>query len=527
MVRPPHAQIAPRIAGVAGQGAALSVEHDCTPAPRAQEWRRWLHAGDFSETRGPFALAAEDADGSVRLARDAIGERSFYYALTRDRRIVYASRLCDILASGQVARELDPASVAAYLSWAYLPGRETLVRGVYKVLPGEIVTFRDGGITRGAWWTLPREPAQWRGEDALRAELRERLEAAVKSRLPRGEPVGATLSGGIDSSLVVALAARLHDAPVISYSVSFGDEYRNELPFSSMVARHCGVEHRVVELSPATVVANLDRTIAMLSDPIGDPLTVPNAMLFDAAAREVGVVLNGEGGDPCFGGPKNVPMVLAELFGGLYADDNRRQRAASFLRAHQKCYDDLADMLAPETRAGIAQDALEDWVTPHLEDARWNNFVARLMAINLACKGAHHILSKVDAISAPYGVLPRAPLFDRAVVETAFAIPPQLKLRGSIEKYLLKEAVRDLLPREIIERPKSGMLVPVHGWFRGPLLPQARERLLDGLAPWGLFERAWLERLLDGRLGGIHPRRGVKIWLLITLEAWLRGVFKG
>ena len=176
--------------------------------------------------------------------------------------------------------------------------------------------------------------------------------------------------------------------------------------------------------------------------------------------------------------------------------------------------------------AAIAAHALEDWVTPHLTDPRWNNFVARLMAINVSCKGAHHILSKVDAISAPFGVLPRAPLFDRAVVETAFAMPPQMKLKGSVEKYLLKEAVRDLLPSEIIERPKSGMLVPVQGWFRGPLLPQARERLLEGLAPWGLFERGYLERLLDGRLAGIHTRRGVKIWLLITLEAWLRGVFR-
>ena len=221
--------------------------------------------------------------------------------------------------------------------------------------------------------------------------------------------------------------------------------------------------------------------------------------------------------------------ILAELFGDLYNGDAHRERwhrAASYLRAHQKCYDDLAVMLAPDARAAVAHGELEDWVTPYLEDTRWKSFVGRLMSINLLCKGAHHILGKVDALSGPFGVLPRAPLFDRDVVETAFAMPPQLKLRGTVEKYLLKEAVRDLLPREIIERPKSGMLVPVQGWFRGPLLPQARERLLEGLAPWGLFERGYLERLLDGRLAGIHTRRGVKIWLLITLEAWLRGVFR-
>ncbi len=529
LVRPARLRIDLHVAGGRGQTPALNVDHDCVPAPGADDWRRWLGAGNFAAAPGPFALAVEDADGTVTLVRDAIGERSLYYAITSDGKFVYASNLRDIVASGHVARELDIASVATYLSWAYLPGRETLVRGINKVLPGEMVVFRNGELTRKQWWSLPDEPEVWRDEASLGTELRTLLEEAVLRRLPRGEAVGATLSGGIDSSLVVALAKKLHDAPVITYSVSFGDEYRNELPFSSMVARHCGVDHRIVELSPATVVAELDNTIAMLSDPIGDPLTVPNAMLFREAARDVGVVLNGEGGDPCFGGPKNVLMVLAELFGGLYSDggDQRQiqqQRAASFLRAHQKCYDDLADMLSPYARAQLAEDALEDWVMPHLEDTRWTNFVGRLMAINLTCKGAHHILSKVDAISAPFGVLPRAPLFDRAVVECAFAIPPQLKLKGTVEKYLLKEAVRDLLPRDIIERPKSGMLVPVHGWFRGPLLPQARERVLDGLAPWGLFERAWLERLLDGKLGGIHPRRGIKIWLLITLESWLRNV---
>jgi asparagine synthase (glutamine-hydrolysing) len=133
----------------------------------------------------------------------------------------------------------------------------------------------------------------------------------------------------------------------------------------------------------------------------------------------------------------------------------------------------------------------------------------------------------VDALSAPFGVLPRAPLFARPVVELAFAIPPQLKLRGSVEKYLLKEAVRDLLPPAILERPKSGMLVPVEGWLAprgGPLHAHARERLLDGLTGWGLLRRPWLERLLAGRLGGLRPRHGAKIWLLVTLEAWLRTV---
>jgi asparagine synthase (glutamine-hydrolysing) len=327
--------------------------------------------------------------------------------------------------------------------------------------------------------------------------------------LPDREPVGAFLSGGLDSSLVVALARRLHAAPIRTYSVSFGDGYANELPFSSLVAAHCQTEHRIVELAPAVVLHHLDETIGLLSEPIGDPLTVPNALLFRQAAAEVGVVLNGEGGDPCFGGPKNLPMVLAELLGdgASTESDQSLRRERSYLRAHGKCYDDLPQMLAPDVAAALQDEPLERTLTPYLTDPRWPSFVAKLMALNVAFKGAHHILPKVDALSAGFGVVPRAPLFDRAVVELAVSLPSQVRLRGSVEKYVLKEAVRDLLPSAIVERPKSGMLVPVEAWFRGPLLPAASARLLDG------------------RLGGVRPRIGAKIWLLVTLEAWLRTVF--
>jgi asparagine synthase (glutamine-hydrolysing) len=184
-------------------------------------------------------------------------------------------------------------------------------------------------------------------------------------------------------------------------------------------------------------------------------------------------------------------------------------------------------MLTDDVQAAVAAAPLEAPVAAYFDDPRWRSFVTKLMALNIAFKGGHHILPKVDALSAPFGVVPRSPLFARPVVETAFAIPPQLKLRGAVEKYLLKEAVRDLLPRAIVERPKSGMLVPVEGWFSprgGPLHGHARERLLDGLAGWGLVRHPWLERLLAGRLGGLRPRHGAKTWLLVTLEAWLRTV---
>jgi asparagine synthase (glutamine-hydrolysing) len=441
--------------------------------------------------------------------------------------VVFASTLAALLETRLVDRAIDLRSLAAYLTYAYVPGRGTMIAGVDEVLPGEVVRFHSGGVARNHFWRLPAE-LDARRDDAATCirSLRARLEEAVQRRLPPDQPVGATLSGGIDSSLVVALARRLHPQPVITYSVSFGPDYPNELEWSSLVASHCTTGHRIVEIGPATVLHHLDDAIRLLNEPIGDPLTVPNALLFREAAREVSVVLNGEGGDPCFGGPKNLPMVLAELYGdGRNAvDDERYARERSYLRAHQTCFDDIGVMLSPDVRQALGPDVLEAPLAAHLEDPRFRTFVTRLMALNVTFKGGHHILPKVDALSGALGVLARSPLFDRSIVEAAFSMPPELKLHGSVEKYALKQAVRDLLPPAILERPKSGMLVPVESWFQGPLLPHARERLLDGLARYRLFERAWLERLLAGRLGGLRPRRGAKIWLLVTLESWLRGI---
>jgi asparagine synthase (glutamine-hydrolysing) len=482
-----------------------------------QRWRDVLQTDQLAAVQGAFALAWRGPDGSLTLARDAVGERTLYYA-PLPRGIAFASTLPALLASGLVPRSLNLPAVAAYLCYAYVPGRDTLVRGVRELLPGETVVFREGQCVCRRFWSLPAEGDSGQSEQELRQELRHTLEEAVRRRLPAGEPVGAFLSGGLDSSLVVALARRLHNAPVKSFSLSFGPDYPNELSFSSLVADHCGTAHCIVELSPSVVLHHLDDAVGALSDPIGDPLTVPNALLFREAAAEVGVVLNGEGGDPCFGGPKNLPMLLAELYGG--GDPLARER--SYLRAHLKCYDDLDRALTPGVRDALAESPLEGLLTPLFDDSRWRNFVTKLQALNITLKGAHHILPKVDAESAPFGVVARSPLFDRAVVELSLAFPPRWKLHGSVEKYLLKRTGEDLLPRSILERPKSGMLVPVEAWFRGPLLPAARERLLDGLAGYGLVRREYMEALLEGRLGGVRPRHGAKLWLLLTLEAWLR-----
>jgi asparagine synthase (glutamine-hydrolysing) len=513
----------------------LAVDADaCTlderPLVTDEHWRDAIGASALARVNGAFALAWLSADGATWLARDAIGHRSLFYTQTGER-LVFASRLRALLDVGAAERRIHLRSLAAYLTYAYVPGRETLVERVFELLPGELVRFRSGVLERHQFWDLPAEPPEFEAEAALSSSLRRALEHAVFSMLPRDARVAAALSGGIDSSLVVALAQRAAAEPVRTFSITFGAGYKDELAWSTLVAQHCGTEHTIVELSPEAIVAHLDDTAACLHKPNGDPLTVPNALLFRCMAERASVALNGEGGDPCFGGPKNPPMLLSTLYGhgheqygrdpGL-GDSAPLAQERAYLRAHLKTYDELRELLLPDVHDSACSPALEHDLQSWFSDPRWTGLVAKLMAINTRFKGGHHILPKVEALSAPFALAARSPLFSKAIVELAFAIPPELKLRGSEEKYLLKRAASDLLPEAILRRPKSGMLVPVEGWFQGPLLAEARVRILDGLAQSGWFQRPYLERLLQGTLGGLRPRRGVKIWLLVALEAHLR-----
>jgi asparagine synthase (glutamine-hydrolysing) len=506
----------PRLRGQAAGPPGLWVDHDCCTLdgqPLRQQ-ADWLAALDQrAGVRGAFALAHWDGQ-RLLLARDPVGERTLYYSLTGPGGLAYSSTVREL----PFERRLDPLGLAYFLSCAYVPGRRSLLQGVHELLPGEVVEFAQGRLKSHRLWQPPGDTLEG-DEDELRDLLRAHLEEAVRRRLPLEGEVGCTLSGGIDSSLVVALAAALRpSAPLHTYSLSFGEGYANELPYSTAVARHCRTHHTVVELTPVQVVERLDEVMGWLGKPNGDPLTIPNALLFQRASETVRVVLNGEGGDPSFGGPKNLPMLLGELYS---SGGDPLEREANYLRSHLKCYDELREMLLPEWWEPLAERALETDLSPHLR-APGQSLLRKLMQLNLVFKGAHHILPKVETISYPFGVLPRSPLFDLEVVELALRLPPHLKLNGSVEKYLLKEAVRDLLPPVIVDRPKSGMMVPVEAWFSGPLLEEARSRLLDGLGNRGIFQRDYLNKLLEGKLGGLRPRRGVKIWLLITLECWLR-----
>lgn len=475
--------------------------------------------GGVADIEGMFAVAIVDGTDLIVL-RDHVGSRTLFYARTADGWAASSSlrALADVPGTDT---GLNLRAVRSFLTFAYLPGAETFFRGIAEALPGRVLRLHaDGRTTAETFW----EPAEVDDPADPRhhaAGLRERLESAVTRRLPAAEPVGVLLSGGVDSSLVAALAARLHDHPVTSYSIAFDTDTPNELGYSGLVAAHCRIDQEVLTVTGTAIADRMAETVALLDSPVGDPLTVPNLMLAEAAAAQGHtVILNGEGGDPVFGGPKNLPMLVFELF---RTDPSVESRAAAYLDSYRKCLDDLPTLLTAEALAALeATPPTTEVLLPYLRQGQMRSLLNQLLHVNLRTKGAHHILTKVERLTAASSVEGRAPLFDRDVIDYAFRIPPQQKFRGTSEKWILKEAVRDLLPATIVDRPKSGMRVPVQQWLDGPLHDLTNDVLGSRAAvDRGLLRpetvRAWLRR--DGAL---LPRHGGKLWLVLTLELWLQ-----
>lgn len=464
---------------------------------------------------GMFAVAAYNRrDGKLLLIRDSVGARTLYYAGGGSQGCWFAGRLHLLRRCPAVSRELSLPALQHYLACAFVPGEQTFWRDVRELAPGTALSF-PGPIPHLYW--EPRE-GEWDPDEPLEScasRLRPLLEEAVRCVLPNSGPTGVFLSGGLDSSLITALTKQQAPGEVHTFAVHFGPEYRNELEFSSLVAAHCGTRHHVLELPGKTIRDHLLETLALLDDPIGDPLTTPNLLLARTASRETDVVLNGEGGDPCFGGPKNLPMMLHALYGQTETCET------AYLRSYQKCYDDLPRLLTPDVQSALTEPP-ETLFTPFFIMPHMPSYLNRLMWINVRLKGADHILTKVNNLTTAAGLQAYSPLFDKRIVERSFAIPPDYKLTGATEKAVLKRAVADLLPAAILQRPKSGMLVPVQGWFRKELKSFARHHLLERRARTRPYLNTSVVREWLDYQGSLFPRHGVKIWLLLTLELWLR-----
>ncbi len=481
------------------------------------------------ENLNGFFTGALGTPDAAYLIRDPAGCKVLYWTRHKER-LVFASEIKALFADPLVQRKLRIGALPEYFTFSFVPGQGTMFENIFELQPGTLLTWKDGRTALRRHFTFENfEPDPPSGNGLKPADyarqVRADLEASVAEACGVQEaPPAVFLSGGIDSSAVLAVTARrFPDTPVKTFSVHFGPKYANENEYISMMSKHCRTDHTWLEVRPSRFLKQMRDIIWMLDDPIGDPITVPNFLLAQAASKVSRVSLNGEGGDPCFGGPKNIPMLLSGLYGPFPGQAGNGWAARNYLMSYRKCYEDLDEILSPEVMAASGgREALTGVIDPFLKAAPPRSFVNKLMSINIRLKGANLILVKVDKMTSANGLLALPPLFSRRIIETSMACPPRLKLMGNIEKGVLKQAVADIVPRPIIDRPKSGMMVPVRFWFRGEMRRYAKRMLSKKrLARIGLFNPDYVKRLLDYDAAEIYgARHGLKLWMLVTFMSW-------
>jgi asparagine synthase (glutamine-hydrolysing) len=478
------------------------------------------------ELGGEWIIAVVDG-ARLTVWRDVAGVRTVYWGRSGNRVIVAIEPKAVVSAPG-FPRRVDPGALAQYLTFGFVPGERCAVEGLHELAAGHRLEIDVGsGTTKVVRWFFHEriEPIELTPANAVEV-VRSAVQHAVATRLPPDEPVAAFVSGGLDSAIVASVAAAEQRArgaaPPLALSVHFGLEHPNEVAHARAVARHCGLEHQLVEMSGSRIEPMLRTLIWHLDEPIGDPVTIGNLVLAQAAARHAPWVLNGEGGDPLFGGPKNLPMLLAHWYPTM-AGPNARER--QYLATWRRAGEEVANLLHPDLLADVdVERDLIAVVKPYFDAPRPVDLLNKLMVANMRLKGAHLILPKVDRVLGAYGLTPLSPLFDAELLALSLQLPPTTKLRAGVEKWVLKEAFRNLLPASIVDRQKSGMRVPVQRWFRDDLRGLAWRLLSPAAAERaGIFNADRVRDVLDYRTG----RDGLRLWMLVTFELWRRLVIEG
>src|SRR2546427_1741369 len=502
--------------------------------------------------QGMFAFAIWDrARGRLLLARDRLGIKPLYFACT-DRELLFASEIKAILAAGSIRPEFNEAILPEFLATRFVASEETVFRGIRKLLPGRTLSWSLAeGFRERRSWRLPVEaddsPA---GLQERAGEVRAQLEAAVKSHLMSDVPLGLFLSGGIDSSGLAALMAPMVKEPIRTFSVGFSEPEANELTYARLVARSVGAEHREVVISPEEFFNALPRLIWHEDEPIAFTSSVPLNFVSRLAQEHVKVVLTGEGADELFlGYPWYRVSVWNERLGRPYwhlvpqtlrekvsraiqrlPKPARRYAERSFLALNPGprglFYENFA--VFPEA---LQRELIKDKGTltardPYSEELRCfeehpGGLLERMSHADLQTYLVE-LLMKQDQMSMAASVGSRVPYLDHELVEHVVSIPGQYKLQSWQTKVVLREALRDLVPREILTRKKMGFPVPVGRWFRGSFWQLVQEFVLGPRAlERGLFHPAFLRRVADEHRRGLREH-GDRLWLLVNLEVWQR-----
>jgi asparagine synthase (glutamine-hydrolysing) len=501
------------------------------------------HGLDFvRRLHGMFALALWDARrGRLVLARDRVGKKPLLWTRLRDGSLAFASELKALLRLPGLRRELDPEALDAYLALQYVPGPRTALRGVEKVPAGSLLVFAEGRVRVERYWRL--EPcAEQLAEDEWVERTRAAVTAAVRRRLVADVPVGALLSGGIDSSVVVAAMAQASPEPVRTFSVGFpreSDGRYDEREYARAVAARYGTVHEELVLEPSALLEELQRLAFAFDEPFGDEAALPTLLVCALARRDVTVALTGDGGDEAFGGYERylavqaaarVPAWAARV-GSLLPRGEPRSLVARLARfadvaaaPEARRYGRLMEIFPAELRARLWEP--EFVARPRGADELLGPppapGIAGLQRLDVDTYLPGDLLPKADLASMAISLELRSPFLDHEVLELGVSLPDSLRFRGRRGKEALRRAFAADLPPAVAGRGKSGFGVPLSRWFRGELREPAHALLLDRRArERGQLRPAEVERLLAEHESG-RADHGHRLWCLLMLEVWQR-----
>ncbi len=501
--------------------------------------------------RGMFAIGLWDAGKRHLLAvRDRLGIKPLYYC-DRGGSFAFASEIKALLAGGVAGREVDLQALSDYITFRYVPAPATMFKGIFKVPPGHVVTVGKTGMRIDRYWDFNFDGREDGDDRDLRERLRLMLRDCVRMRLMSDVPLGALLSGGIDSSVIVSIMSELMDSPVKTFSVGFESAGPlSELPYARMISERFGTEHYEIVVGYNDLVKNLPHLVWQQDEPVTEPAAIPTYMVSLLARRHVVVVLTGEGADELFAG---YPQYGLESWAGRY------QRIPGPLRDRL-----IRPLVSSLPFAFRRLKVVERSLSTASEAGRWSSWFAgfsgrqkeSLMSKDLASAvedltgerifeshasrlGAAHpvekmlyvdtkvwlpddLLMKMDKMSMAASLEARVPYLDHKLVEFAASLPLGMKLEGLQGKGVLRRLAKDMLPKEIIKRKKVGFVVPINVWFQRELKPLLEsmlfsERSLDR----GYFEQGYLNKLVKEHTEGrVDHRR--ELWTLLNLELWLR-----
>jgi asparagine synthase (glutamine-hydrolysing) len=511
--------------------------------------------------RGMFAFALWDEPGqTLVLARDRVGKKPLFYAEV-DGQLVFASELQGLLKHPGISREVDAAALDDYLTYGYVPAPRTIFRGVRKLPPGHYLTVRASRASGAEvhlerYWRLEYGPKLAISAEEAAEGLLEVLNDAVRLRMMADVPVGALLSGGFDSSLVVALMSGLSDRRVKTFSIGFDEREFDELRYAQLVARRYGTDHHEMIVRP-NVLEILPTLVRHYGEPYADSSAIPTYYVAQLTRQHVKVALTGDGGDECLAGyPRYLGHAVAERYArlptflrqrvieplGRFIPDTasrlgRLHQARRFLEVagepgvprHLRWVGYFpgqarAALYSPEFQRQLAGHQAERWIQELWDEAARDCLdpVDVPLAVDVHSYLPYDLLVKMDIAAMANSLETRSPFLDHKVMEFCATLPGACKLRRTTPKYLAKQAARRLLPPEILSRPKMGFGVPVSDWMRGPWRPWVEDLLLSPQAlKRDYFDPDALRQTVQAHLNN-HGNQSFQLWNLVWLELWHR-----